>query len=84
MLLVVLALAWELYARALDNPLLFPTFSATVAALVRGVASGAIPRAGAYTLSLLLKGYIVGARDRGAADGVRERLAASARTCSRR
>ena len=59
-LLVVLALAWELYARALANPLLFPTFSATVAALARGVVTGAIPRAGAYTLSLLLKGYIVG------------------------
>jgi NitT/TauT family transport system permease protein len=59
-LLTVLALAWELYARALDNPLLFPTFSATVAALLRGLASGAIPRAGAYTLSLLLEGYLVG------------------------
>jgi sulfonate transport system permease protein len=59
-LLVVLALAWELYARALANPLLFPTFSATVAALVKGVSTGAIPRAGAYTLSLLLKGYVVG------------------------
>jgi NitT/TauT family transport system permease protein len=59
-LLVVLALAWELYARALDNPLLFPTFSATVAALLKGLASGAIPRAGAYTLSLLLKGYVIG------------------------
>jgi NitT/TauT family transport system permease protein len=59
-LLVALALAWELYARALDNPLLFPTFSATAAALLKGLASGALPRAGAYTLSLLLKGYVVG------------------------
>jgi NitT/TauT family transport system permease protein len=59
-LLTALALAWEIYARALDNPLLFPTFSATVAALLKGLASGAIPRAGAYTLSLLLKGYLVG------------------------
>jgi NitT/TauT family transport system permease protein len=46
-LLVVLAAAWEIYARALNNPLLFPTFSS-------------IPRAGAYTLSLLLKGYVTG------------------------
>jgi NitT/TauT family transport system permease protein len=59
-LLVVLALIWELYARALDNPLLFPTFSATVAALFKGLASGTIARAGSYTLSLLLKGYVVG------------------------
>src|ERR1700757_2627672 len=31
-LLVVLAAAWEIYARWLDNPLLFPTFGATVEA----------------------------------------------------
>src|SRR5262252_5706829 len=59
-LLVGLAVLWELYARALDNPLLFPTFSATVSALFKGLASGAIARAGAYTLSLLLEGYVVG------------------------
>jgi NitT/TauT family transport system permease protein len=59
-LLVALAVIWEVYARALGNPLLFPAFSATVAALLKGLASGAIPRAGAYTLTLLLKGYLVG------------------------
>jgi NitT/TauT family transport system permease protein len=58
--LVVLALAWEIYARWLDNPLLFPTFTATVGALLRGIASGELPQAGAYTLSLLLKGYVTG------------------------
>ena len=60
MLLVLLAAAWEIYARVLDNPLLFPTFSSTVGALLTSLASGAIPRAGAYTLSLLLKGYVTG------------------------
>jgi NitT/TauT family transport system permease protein len=59
-LLVLLAAAWEIYARVLDNPLLFPTFTSTVGALVSSLASGAIPRAGAYTLSLLLKGYAAG------------------------
>ncbi len=59
-LLVLLAAAWEIYARVLDNPLLFPTFSSTVGALLTSLASGAIPRAGAYTLSLLLKGYLTG------------------------
>jgi NitT/TauT family transport system permease protein len=59
-LLVLLAAAWEIYARVLGNPLLFPTFSATVGALFASLASGAIPRAGAYTLSLLLKGYATG------------------------
>ena len=59
-LLVVLAAAWEIYARTLNNPLLFPTFTATVEALLSGLASGEIPRAGLYTLSLLLKGYAAG------------------------
>jgi len=58
--LVLLAAAWEVYARVLDNPLLFPTFSSTVGALLTSLASGAIPRAGVYTLSLLLKGYFAG------------------------
>ena len=59
-LLVLLALAWEIYARALGNPLLFPTFTATVGALFSGIASGTISTAGLYTLSLLLKGYVAG------------------------
>jgi NitT/TauT family transport system permease protein len=59
-LLVLLAAAWEIYARALGNPLLFPTFTATVGALVSGIADGEIPTAGLYTLSLLLKGYAAG------------------------
>lgn len=59
-LLALLAAAWETYARALGNPLLFPTFTATVGALLEGLASGEIPAAGAYTLSLLLKGYVTG------------------------
>jgi NitT/TauT family transport system permease protein len=60
LLLVLLAAAWEIYARALNNPLLFPTFTSTVAALLRGIADGEIPGAGLYTLSLLLKGYLAG------------------------
>jgi NitT/TauT family transport system permease protein len=59
-LLVLLALAWELYARQLNNPLLFPAFSATVAALAASLGSGEIPRAAVYTISLLLQGYGAG------------------------
>ena len=59
-LLVLLAAAWEIYARVLDNPLLFPTFTATLGALLSGIARGEIPSAGLYTLSLLLKGYVAG------------------------
>jgi NitT/TauT family transport system permease protein len=59
-LLVLLALLWEGYARWLANPLLFPTFSATVSALVSSIASGEIPRAAAYSIKMLLKGYAAG------------------------
>ncbi|RPI57534.1 MAG: ABC transporter permease, partial [Lysobacterales bacterium] len=45
LLLVLLAAAWEIYARALENPLLFPTFTDTVAALLSGLADGEIPAA---------------------------------------
>src|SRR5262252_1140093 len=60
LLLVFLAAAWEIYARWLANPLVFPTFSATVAALFSSVASGQLPRAVSFTLTLLLKGYVAG------------------------
>lgn len=59
-LLVLLALAWEAYARWLKNPLLFPTFLDTVAAGASSVASGELPRAAWYTIQLLLKGYVAG------------------------
>ncbi len=60
LLLVLLAAAWETYARARGTPLLFPTFMDTVAALLSGLADGEIPAAGLYTVSLLLKGYVAG------------------------
>lgn len=60
LVLVLLALLWESYARILSNPLLFPTFFDTVAALFGSIVSGELPRAAVYTLSLLLKGYAAG------------------------
>lgn len=59
-LLVALAIVWEIYARRLNNPLLFPSFSSTVAALLASLRSGEIPRAAGYTLLLLVKGYSAG------------------------
>ena len=59
-LLIVLAAIWEGYARWLDNPLLFPTLSATLSALAASIGSGELPRAVGYTLSLLGKGYAAG------------------------
>ncbi|HEU4620416.1 MAG TPA: ABC transporter permease subunit [Gammaproteobacteria bacterium] len=58
--LLALAALWEIYARLLGNPLVFPTLSATVAALAAGTASGELPRAALYTISLLLEGYAAG------------------------
>ena len=59
-LLAILAFAWEVYARRLGNPLLFPSFSDTVKALLSSTLSGELPRAAAYTVTLLLKGYAAG------------------------
>jgi len=60
LILVVLAFIWETYARWLGEPLLFPTLSDTVRAMASSVVSGELPRAAWFTISLLLKGYIVG------------------------
>ena len=60
LILIALAAAWEAYARWLDNPLLVPTFSATLEALASGIASGDIPQKVANSVVLLLKGYAVG------------------------
>ena len=60
MILLLLGLAWEIYARVLDNALVFPTLSATLAALFASVTSGELPGAALTTISLLLKGYALG------------------------
>ncbi len=59
-LLAVMALAWEVYARWLGNSLLFPTFSATAEAFWFGLQSGRIPTAAWFTVTLLLQGYAAG------------------------
>jgi len=48
------------YARLLDDALMFPTLSATLGALGTGLLSGELPRAAVYTVSLLLQGYAAG------------------------
>lgn len=60
LILVVLALAWEGYARWSGNPLLFPTFVATVEAFFRGIANGSLISATWTSISLLLQGYAAG------------------------
>ncbi|SAK90625.1 binding-protein-dependent transport system inner membrane protein [Caballeronia arationis] len=58
---IVLILAWEAAARALDNDLLLPSFSATLAAFVQGLLSGELLQKTAVSMSVLLRGYLLGA-----------------------
>jgi NitT/TauT family transport system permease protein len=60
LILIAIALAWEFYARWLDNPLTFPTFLETAAALREGIVSGIIPQRLATTLETLVMGYALG------------------------
>jgi NitT/TauT family transport system permease protein len=60
LLLVLLATAWELYARYLENPLLVPTFGATLGAFWHGFASGELLVKALTSLRVLLMGYGAG------------------------
>ena len=59
-LLLVLASVWELYARWLNNPLLVPSFSATLTALWEGVTAGPLIQRAAFSIKVLLMGYAAG------------------------
>jgi NitT/TauT family transport system permease protein len=59
-LLVALAAAWEIYARLLNNPLLFPTFGATVEAFFDGIVHGALLARAWTSIKVLLVGYAAG------------------------
>ncbi|GAB3628049.1 ABC transporter permease [Pandoraea terrae] len=59
-ILLVLALIWEVYGRWLDNPLLFPSFSETVSAFLSGVGSGVLLERAGVSLKTLLVGYGIG------------------------
>jgi NitT/TauT family transport system permease protein len=60
LILVVLALIWEAYGRALNNDLLFPTFSATVRAFFDAILSGVLPARAWASIKVLLMGYACG------------------------
>src|SRR5690606_32240979 len=60
MILILLAVIWEMVARWQDNDLLFPTFSATARALAEGLASGELIEKVAISLRILLQGYAGG------------------------
>ncbi|MBW9054507.1 ABC transporter permease [Rhizobium mesosinicum] len=60
LIIVVLAVLWQVYAVHLDNPLLFPTLTDTLQTLVDRLADGTLPSRIATTLKILLMGYAAG------------------------
>jgi len=60
LILVVIAAAWQLYALHLNNPLMVPTFSATLEAWQAGIAGGDLLVKVWNSVLLLLKGYGLG------------------------
>lgn len=59
-LLVVLAIAWQVYAERLNNPLLFPTFGATVSAFWEVLVNGDLLSRAWFSIRILLMGYVAG------------------------
>ncbi|RAU47881.1 MULTISPECIES: ABC transporter permease [unclassified Pseudomonas] len=57
LVLIVLAVLWEAYARYLGNDLMFPTFSATVTALWGDLANGVLQMAVVSSMKVLLMSY---------------------------
>jgi NitT/TauT family transport system permease protein len=57
---LVLVVIWEFAARAVNNDLLLPTFSATLSAFVQGILSGELLQKTAVSMSVLLRGYLLG------------------------
>ena len=59
-LLIVLALIWQTYAVNLNNPLIFPTFLATVDAFANAVLHGGLLGKAWHSIEILLMGYAIG------------------------
>jgi NitT/TauT family transport system permease protein len=57
---LVLVIVWEAAARAVNNDLLLPSFSATLSAFVQGILSGELLQKTAVSMSVLLRGYLLG------------------------
>ena len=59
-ILVVLAVLWEVVARWQDNDLLLPTFLSTVQALWDGIVTGELVSKATISLKVLVQGYLMG------------------------
>jgi NitT/TauT family transport system permease protein len=60
-IVVALAIIWQIYAIWLDNALMFPTFVDTVKAFVGAIASGELLIKTSNSLKMLLTAYAIGA-----------------------
>jgi NitT/TauT family transport system permease protein len=59
-ILLFLAVVWEVYARWLNNPLLFPTFGATLEAFYQAIFGGGLLGKAWTSIKVLLIGYSAG------------------------
>jgi NitT/TauT family transport system permease protein len=60
LIILVLAVIWEIYGRWLDNPLLFPMLSETLEALRDRIADGTLPARAWASVKVLMMGYSIG------------------------
>jgi NitT/TauT family transport system permease protein len=70
LLLIGLAIVWEIYGRWLDNSLLFPTFLQTVVSFAQGIWAGDLLLAAGHSIQTLLEGYFAGLLLAGIATGL--------------
>ena len=59
-IIIFLAVAWEIYGTILNNPLLFPTFHDTILTMFDKVRDGTIPLRAWASLKVLFMGYAAG------------------------
>ncbi len=57
---ILICAMWEIYGRWLNSPLLFPSLSETIVALVNKIGSGELISAGWHSIATLTKGYLLG------------------------
>ncbi len=60
LILAVLAIAWQAYARYLDNPLVLPTFTDTFKSFLQRILSGELLLKSWVSIQVLLQGYGIG------------------------
>ncbi len=60
LILLALAIIWQIYGVWLDNPMIFPTLTDTLSALWANIVNGTIPTRLIATLKVLVVGYVIG------------------------